>query len=79
MYNLLIVADGSHGLQLIDIRSPGSLRIVGAYATPGETRSVYGLASRVYVTGLGFGLGVFEVIDRSRLNANGHFLVDIDR
>jgi len=28
---------------------------------------------------LGFGLGVFEVIDRSRLNANGHFLVDIDR
>jgi len=33
----------------------------------------------VYVTGSGFGLGVFDVIDRSRLNANGHFLVDMDR
>jgi len=28
---------------------------------------------------LGFGLGVFDVIDRSRLNANGRFLVDMDR
>jgi len=55
------------------------MRIVGAYHTPGETRSVYGLASRVYVTGLGFGLGVFDVIDRSRLNANGRFLIDMDR
>ena len=79
MYNFLIVADGPSGLRLIDIRKPGSMRIVGAYHTPGETRSVYGLASRVYVTGLGFGLGVFDVIDRSRLNANGRFLVDMDR
>jgi hypothetical protein len=37
------------------------------------------LASRVYVAGSGFGLGVFDVIDRSRLDANGHFLVDPDR
>jgi hypothetical protein len=79
LYNLLVVADGSRGLQLIDIRKPGSMRIVGAYPTPGEARSVYGLASRVYVTGLGFGLGVFDVIDRSRLNVNGRFLVDMDR
>jgi hypothetical protein len=78
-YNLLIVADGSRGLQLIDIRKPGSLRSVGAYAAPGETRSVYGLASRVYVSGRGFGLGVFEVVDRSGLDPNGRFLVDMDR
>ncbi len=43
------------------------------------TRNVHGLASTVYVAGLGFGLGVFDVIDRSRLEANGHFLVNPDR
>jgi hypothetical protein len=79
MYNLLIAADGSRGLRLIDIRKPRSMRVVGAYSTPGETRSVYGLSSRVYVTGSGFGLGVFDVVYRSGLNANGQFLVDIDR
>jgi hypothetical protein len=79
LYNLLIVADGSRGLQLIDIRVPKSLSIVATYDTPGETRNVYGLASTVYVAGSGFGLGVFDVIDRSRLDPNGHFLVNPDR
>ncbi len=79
LYNLLIAADGSRGLQLIDIRRPGSMRIVAAYTAPGDTRSVHGLGSRVYTTGLGFGLGVFEVIDRSRLTAKGRFLIDMDR
>jgi hypothetical protein len=79
LYDLLIVADGSRGLQLIDIRNPKSLNIVSAYETPGETRNVYGLASTIYVAGSGFGLGVFDVIDRSRLDPNGHFLVHPDR
>ena len=79
LYDLLIVADGSRGLQLIENREPKSLSIVASYDTPGETRNVHGLASRVYVTGSGFGLGVFDVIDRSRLNPNGHFLVYPDR
>jgi hypothetical protein len=75
LYDLLVVADGSRGLQLIDNREPGSMRIVAGYDTPGETRSVHGLASTVYVAGQGFGLGVFEVIDRSRLSTPGYFLV----
>jgi hypothetical protein len=79
LYDLLIVADGSRGLQLIDIREPRSIGIVAAYETPGETRNVYGLASTVYAAGSGFGLGVFDVVDRSRLNPNGHFLVHPDR
>jgi hypothetical protein len=79
LYSLLIVADGSNGLQLIDIRNPASMGIAGAYVTPGEARSVYGSGSRVYVTGRGFALGVFEVFDRSRLHPNGRFLVDRDR
>jgi hypothetical protein len=79
LYDLLVVADGSRGLQLINKHNPRSLRIVASYDTPGETRSVHGSASRVYVTGLDFGLGVFDVIDRSRLNTNGHFLVLPDR
>jgi hypothetical protein len=78
LYDLLIVADGSCGLQLINKRDPKSLRIVASYDTPGETRNVHGLASTVYVAGVGFRLGVFDVIDRSRLNANGHFLVNSD-
>jgi hypothetical protein len=79
LYDLLVVADGSRGLQLIDIRESKSLGIIAAYETPGETRNVYGLASTVYVAGSGFGLGVFDVIDRSRLNQNGHFLVNPNR
>ena len=78
LYNLLIVADGSRGLQLIDNRNPKSLSIVASYLTPGETLNVYGLVSIVYVAGIGFGLGVFDGIDRSRLNTNGHFLVNPD-
>ena len=74
LYNLLIVADGSGGLQLINIREPQSLRIMAAYDTPGETRNIYGLASTAYVAGLGYGLGVFDVIDRSRLSTPGRFL-----
>jgi hypothetical protein len=79
LYDLLIVADGSRDLQLIDIRDPKTLSIVAAYKPPGETRNVHGLASAVYVAGLGFGLGAFDVIARSRLNVNGHFLVNPDR
>ena len=73
------VADGPAGLQLVNNRELRSLRIVVSYNTLGETRNVYGLASTVYVAGSGFGLGVFEVIARSRLNPNGHFLVNPDR
>ncbi len=40
---------------------------------------VYVLGQHAYVAGLGFGLGVFDVIDRSRLHTNGHFLVQPDR
>ncbi|GAG41772.1 unnamed protein product, partial [marine sediment metagenome] len=79
LYDLLIVADGSRGLQLIDNREPKSLTIVAAYETPGETRNVHGLASTVYAAGSGFGLGIFDVIDRSRLNPNGNFLANPDR
>ena len=79
LYDLLVVADGSRGLQLINSREPKSLHIVGAYDTPAETRNVHGLASTVYVAGFEFGLGIFEVIDRSRLEANGSFLVLPDR
>jgi hypothetical protein len=79
LYDLLIVADGTRGLQLIDNREPGSLSIIAAYDTPGETRNVYGLASTLYVAGSGFGIGVFDVIDRSRLDKNGHFLVQPSR
>ena len=53
--------------------------VVASYDTPGETRNVHGLASTVYVAGLGFGLGVFDVIERSRFDPNGHFLVNPDR
>jgi hypothetical protein len=77
-YDLLIVADGSGDLQLIDKRDPKSLRIVASYDIPGETLNVHGLASIVYVAGLDFRLGVFNVIDRSRLNSNGHLLVNSD-
>jgi hypothetical protein len=79
LYDLLIVADGSRGLQLINVREPRSLRIVATYDTPGEALSVYGLASTIYVAGLNFGLGAFEVIDRSRLNTPGRFLFNPDR
>ena len=79
LYNLLIVADGSRGLQLIDNNQPRSLSIVASFNTPGETRNVYSLASTVYAAGLGFGLGVFDVIDRSRLITNGHFLINPDQ
>ena len=47
--------------------------------TPGETRNVYGLASTFYAAGMGFGLGVFDVIDRTRLNTPGRFLFNPDR
>jgi hypothetical protein len=33
----------------------------------------------VYVTGSGFGLGIFDVIDRSRLDTKGHFVVQPNR
>ena len=69
------VEDGPAGLQLVNNRELRSLRIVVSYNTLGETRNVYGLASTVYVAGSGFGLGVFDVINRSSLNTNGHFLV----
>jgi hypothetical protein len=52
---------------------------VATYDTPGETRNIFGLASTAYVAGLGFGLGVFDVIDRARLNTPGNFLVNPDR
>ncbi|MGD8493756.1 MAG: hypothetical protein PVH44_09115, partial [Desulfobacterales bacterium] len=73
------VADGSRGLQLINIREPRSLSVDAAYDTPGETRNVYGLASNFYTAGLGFGLGVFDVINRSRLNTRGQFLYNPSR
>ena len=69
------VADSPASLQLVNNRELRSLRIVVSYNTLGETRNVYGLASTVYVAGSGFGLGVFDVINRSSLNTNGHFLV----
>jgi hypothetical protein len=64
---------------VIDISRPANLKQVASLDTPGETRNIYGLASTVYAAGSDFGLGVFDVIDRSRLNPNGHFLVHPDR
>ena len=60
LYDILIVADGSRGLQLINVRNPQSLSVIAAYDTPGEIRNVYGLASTLYASGLGFGLERFR-------------------
>jgi len=73
------VADGPAGLQLVNNRELRSLRIVVSYNTLGGPRNIKEKASTVYVAGSGFGLGVFDVINRSRLKANGHFLVNPDR
>lgn len=75
---LLLIAlslTGPAGLQLVNNRELRSLRIVVSYNTLGETRNVYGFASTVYVAGSGFGLGVFDVINRSILNTNGHLFI----
>jgi hypothetical protein len=52
--------------------------MVAGYDIPGQTRNVFGLASTFYAAGSGFGLGVFDVIDRARLNTPGKFLVKPD-
>ena len=73
------VAVGSAGLLIIDVRKPVSPKILGSIDTPGDARNVYGLANTFYVAGLGFGFGVFDVINRARLNTPGKFLVNLDR
>jgi hypothetical protein len=67
------VAGGASGLYMVNISRPANPKKVATVNTPGETKGVYAISSFVYVAGPGFGLGVFDVIDRSRLNPNGPF------
>ncbi len=60
---LTYVADGSSGLQVIDVSDPGSPVILGSVDTPGFARGVAVSGPVAYVADTAFGLQVIDVSD----------------
>ncbi len=55
------VADGTSGLQIIDVSNPVSPALAGSYDTPGYAHGVSVSGSYAYVADGGSGLGIIDV------------------
>lgn len=61
--NTAYVADGSSGLQIVDVSDPASPSLLGSYDTPGTASGVYISGNYAYVADGSSGLQVIDVTD----------------
>ncbi len=59
----LYVADGSSGVQVLDVTDPAAPTLAGAISTPGGAAGLAAEGNRLYVADRGFGLQVLDISD----------------
>ncbi|MFH0790104.1 MAG: PKD domain-containing protein [Candidatus Omnitrophota bacterium] len=71
--NYAYVADGSNGLEVIDIKQPNNPVLAGSYDTPGDACGVYVLGNYAYVADGYKGLWIIDISDPKNPKSMGNY------